>query len=365
MKMKWDIAFLVRNYPREYRFSDQHYMMVDVHQRHLDLLQKHTASRSPEIAAFFAGARSDVYMAVLYRTETTEEGDAMELARHVLEGFIDGIAVLVDRNLPKVCPLVQIRRDEEPNSYLIELGDEGWAYLQPKNPGSEAAWQKRCKMLFQTLFPFFDVVAQVHSRRNTSLSRQLMYSMKMYRHGAATGVFGLEYICKWSALEGLVCGGEPHKKLALLKKRIPQLFPNQSSAIEAKVAELWELRNEAVHEARAFDSDYLHEAPLLGPQIEEVELLFSAVVMFALANIDLADSVQTLWELAASFTLPEWAAKRTSDMPRMSIKKLRFDTKLAITGGGALFDTSESLHRHRKRPMRHALRRCRKFSALG
>ena len=281
-------------------------------------------------------------MAVLYRTEATGEDDAVELARHILEGFIDGIAVLVDRNLPKVCPLLQIRRDDEPNSYLIELGDEGWAYFQPKNPGSEAAWRKRCKMLFRSLFPFFDVVAQLHPRRNTSLSRQLMYSMKMYRHGAATGVFGLEYICKWSALEGLVCGGESHKKLALLKKRISQLFPNESAAIETKVAELWELRNEAVHEARAFDSDYLHEAPLLGPQIEEVELLFSTVVMLALANMDRADSVQTLWEHVASFTVPEWAAKRPPDMPRMTVKKVRFDTKLAITGGGALFDSAFS-----------------------
>ena len=57
-------------------------------------------------------------MAVLYRTEATGEDDAVELARHILEGFIDGIAVLVDRNLPKVCPLLQIRRDDEPNTIL-------------------------------------------------------------------------------------------------------------------------------------------------------------------------------------------------------------------------------------------------------
>ena len=106
------------------------------------------------------------------------------------------------------------------------------------------------------------------------------------------------------------------------------------------VDELWKLRNEAVHEARAFDSDYLHEAPLLGPQIEKVEMLFSTVVMFALANTHRADSVQTLWQYAGSFTLPEWAAKRPYDMPRMAMKNFRVDTKLAITGGGALFDNA-------------------------
>src|SRR6266496_2232720 len=273
--MKWDIAFLMRNYPREYRFADRNYMMVDVDQRHLDLLRKHTASM-PTVAAFFGGADSNTCSAVLFRIEADTEDEAIELTRHILEGFIDGLAMLVDRNLPKICPLLQVRRDEERDSYLIELGDPGWAYFQAKDPTSNTVWQRRCKMVFNTLFPFFDVIAQ--------------------------------------------------------------LFPKECARIAAKVAELWELRNEAVHEARAFDSDYLHEAPLLGPQIEEVELLFSTVVTFALANIDRANSVQALWTYAASFKAPEWAKKRPRDMPRMVMTKISFQTKLAITGGGALFD---------------------------
>ena len=337
--MKWDIAFLMRDYPRKYRFADRNYTMVDVHAGHLDLLREHTADM-PGVAPFFAGAHANTYSAAVFRIEAGSEDNAIELTRHILEGFIDGLALLVDRNLPKVCPLLQVRRDDERDSYLIELGDPGWVYFQPKDPTSDKVWQQRCKMVFHMLFPFFDVIAQLHPRRDTSLSRQLMYSMKMYRHGAATGVFGLEYICKWSALEGLVCGGERHRKLALLKKRIPKLFLNESSRVAAKVAELWKLRNEAVHEARAFDSDYLHEAPLLGPQIEEVELLFSTVVIFALANIDRADSVQALWTYAASFTAPEWAKKRPRDMPRMAMEKIRFQTKLTISGGGALFDNA-------------------------
>jgi hypothetical protein len=335
--MTWDIAFLVRNYPREYRFRDRNYVMADVHPRHVDLLRKHTA-HIPSVAAYFDGTDSNDHTAVLFRIEAEAEDDALELARHILDGFIDGLAVLLDRNLPKKCPLLQVRRDRERDIFLIEFGDSGWAYFHAKEPSSEAIWRSRCKSVFRALFPFFDVVAKLHPHRDTSLSRQLMYSMKMYRHGAGTGVFGLEYICKWSALEGLVCGGEPYGKLSLLRTRIPQLFTSEFSAIEAKVDDLWKLRNEAVHEARAFDSDYLHEAPLLGPQIEEVERLFLVVVMFALSNIDRADSVQTLWAHARSYTLPEWAIARPKDMPRMAMTKLRFNTKLAIVGGGVFFD---------------------------
>ena len=337
--MTWDIAFLVRNYPREYRFRDRNYLMADIHPPHLDLLRKHT-NHIPSIATCFAGADSNDHTAILFRTEAQAEDDALELARHILEGFIDGLAILVDRKVPKICPLLQVRRDRDPDIFLIELGESGWAYFHDRDPSSEAIWRRRCKSVFDALFPFFDIVAQFHPRCDTSLSRQLMYSMKMYRHGATTGVFGLEYICKWSALEGLVCGGESYGKSSLLKKRIPQLFQNESSAIEAKVGDLWKLRNEAVHEARAFDSDYLHEAPLLGAQIEEVERLFFVVVMFALRNVDRADSVQTLWPHAASFTLPDWAIQRPKDMPRKAMTKLRFNTKLRIVGGGPFFDSA-------------------------
>ncbi len=335
--MKWDVAFFLRNYPREYRFQDKHYRMLDVDERHVESIRRHTSDR-PAVGSFFAKPGSAELMAIILRVEADNKDDAIELGRHIVQGFIDGLALLRDRNLPSVCPLVEIRRGDEPNSVLIELAESGWAYFGHKHAASDTIWRSRCDMVFRALFPFFDIISQLHPRRNTSLARQLMYSMKMYRHGAGTGVFGLEYICKWSALEGLVCGSERHNKRGLLKQRIPQLFSNCQAQVEATVVKLWDLRNEAVHEARAFDSDHLHEAPLLGPQIEDVEFLFLTVVTFALARIEDANSVQTLWHDATSFQLPDWARKRPQDMPRMAVTNVTFNTDFELIGGGGLFD---------------------------
>ena len=79
--------------------------------------------------------------------------------------------------------------------------------------------------------------------------------MKMYRAGAQTEDFGLEFICKWSALEGLVCGGELRNKGQLLRDRLSALLPSPPGETEMLVKELWKFRSQAVHEALAFKSN--------------------------------------------------------------------------------------------------------------
>jgi hypothetical protein len=47
----------------------------------------------------------------------------------------------------------------------------------------------------------------------TELRRQLAYSVKMFRQGIISGDPGIEYLCKFSALEGLVCGSQTKNKI--------------------------------------------------------------------------------------------------------------------------------------------------------
>ncbi len=257
--------------------------------------------RLPETAHFFRKPDPAEFTVIGFRIEAEAEKDALELAKHHLGGFIDGLAVILERGLPEVSPLVQIRPTGQADVRLFLTGEPTWAYLRSEDPASADSWRERCEKVFQALFPFFDIASGLHEQRDTSLCRQLLYSMKMYRHGAATGTYGLEFICKWSALEGLVCGGERDGKRMLLLNRVPALFRTDRAVIEEKVKELWTLRNEAVHEARAFHTDHLHESSVLAIEIEEVERLFLAVVVFALDHLDKADSVKALWPFAAGY----------------------------------------------------------------
>ncbi len=165
--------------------------------------------------------------------------------------------------------------------------------------------------------------------------------MKMYRHGAATGIYGLEFICKWSALEGLVCGGEPAGKLAMLLNRMPALFPAARTTVEEKVKEL-KLRNEAVHEARAFHTDHLSDSNMLSRlKSTRWRQLFLAVVVFAFDHLGKADSVTTLWPLVVGHQLPTFASQqRPSDMPRYVITSYMLNTHLIGKGFGAINDAA-------------------------
>jgi len=334
--MKWDVAFILGAYPMDYRFVDKHYFMVDVTDAHIDATLKHTA-HLPEVVSFFATRKTTKYTALGFRIDAEKWEEALKEAIEQAEGFIDGLAILLDRSLPTICPLVHVRRVGDKDAILVQLGEPGWAYVKAKEANIEDAWRERCSQVFQAVNPFFDIVAGVHSRRNTALSRQLLYSMKMYRHGASTGVYGLEFICKWSALEGLVCGGEQPKK-PLIISRLSALFEDQHEKLP-DLQHLWALRNEAVHEARAFHSDHLHEAKPLAIEIHQVENLFRCAVIFALAHVDRADSLGSLWSHAGSYRLPKFAVEpRPPQMQRFAMMNVRFNTNSVAQGVGPMFD---------------------------
>ena len=111
--------------------------------------------------------------------------------------------------------------------------------------------------------------------------------MRMFRHGKQSGSWGVEFICKFCALEGLVCGDERFHKQEELKKRLVALFRDSSSEFTGQIAKLWSYRNGAVHTARAFDSGRLKEGAPLGVQIENIEYLFVGALVFAIEQLQL------------------------------------------------------------------------------
>ena len=70
---------------------------------------------------------------MIFRLEAESEGEALILGQHYLEGFIDALAILLDRNLPEVCSLVEIRCESEENTHLLQIGEPGWAYFNPQD----------------------------------------------------------------------------------------------------------------------------------------------------------------------------------------------------------------------------------------
>lgn len=336
--LRWDVVFLLKNYPRDYRIQGPNFLIVDLSEQSVAAIEEATR-KIVGAGQFFLNSDYKRLQAFVFRVHAQNHSDAIELGKHSLDAILDGISLLVDRNLPKVWPFVQIRHQDDRESHLVETRGDDWAYFNAKEESSNARWQTQQRDLFRSLFAFFDIAMSLHAKRNSLLSRQLLYSMKMFRHGAMTGIFGLEYLCKWSALEGMICAGEQGKKRLLLT-RLPLLFPTKGPEFLETLSKLWNIRNEAIHESRAFDSDHLHEAPALGPHIETVEFLFTNVVIFALSRINESDTIESLWRGVASYKPKTVIQERPADMPRMAIKKFVMPIKVAIKNGGTVIDAA-------------------------
>ncbi len=55
----------------------------------------------PETTHFFRKPDSEEFTVIGFRVEAQAESDALELSKHHLAGFVDGLAVILDRGPPK------------------------------------------------------------------------------------------------------------------------------------------------------------------------------------------------------------------------------------------------------------------------
>lgn len=336
----WDVVFVVRSFPEEYRFHDRHYFMATPTEEVVQVFRT-LGNDLEEVRRFLIGCTAAKQLACIgFRVEADDEHHALKIAKHHMEGALDGLSVLVDRNLPQCAPFVLIRRGNEPDARVFLAGPSTWAYMTPRDEESATRWKQRNEELFRALFPFFDVIAGLHPASLTNLTRQVLYAMKMYRHGAASGDYGIEFICKFTALEALVCAGETRDKGRLLRERIPSIFPpSEQATVTDLVRDLWKRRSAAVHEAKAFGLEHLREPNPLAVFVEDVERLFIATAVFALNHLNAASSVQELWPLASGYATPDYALdKRPKGMERFAVTSALVNMHVTVKGVGALND---------------------------
>jgi hypothetical protein len=336
----WNVVFILCGLREDHLFRDTHYFLAPCTPGMTATFRKlGEEERCAPVRRFFDTGPEVKFFAAAFRIKASEMKLAHTEAEFYLHGLLDGLAPHVDHMVPKIGPFFLIAPVGDKDMQLFLTGRQGWAYIHSKEAAAAEAWKEREKSLFIATLPFFDIASGIHPHRNTPLARQLLYSMKMFRSGAESDVFGVEFLCKWSALEGLVCAGEKRKG-ELLRDRIPEIYPtSEQAAVLNDVKVLWKLRNEASHEARAFDSDYLEGSRGLAVQIESVERLFVGVVVFALAHINCADSVKSLWTKTAAYELPALIReRRPADMGRAAVTSMTQNTPFQFTQLGVVTD---------------------------
>lgn len=333
----WNVAFLVRDFPAELRVVGPWHFMGTIDEPFVTQL-KAVTQEQPLILHFLGQHKPERFIWVGFRVEGERRLDAIAAARHRLEGLIDGASLWELNDSPEISGFAWVGPAEDANLSVALHHRQIWIEMVAAPSESAEAWRMRNDELRARVIRFFSFAIDQHSRANTPLARQVRYSMRMFRHGKQSGSWGVEFICKFCALEGLVCGDEKSKKRELLTKRLTTLFRDQSAEFVGEIDKLWDYRNNAVHTARAFDGGRMEDGAPLGVNIAGIEHLFAGALVFAIEHLVTSDSIADLWKQADTFQLPEFARlKRPKDLPLYAAPNFEVGIGVTMAGGGTMF----------------------------
>jgi hypothetical protein len=123
------------------------------------------------------------------------------------------------------------------------------------------------------------------------LAWQALHSAKLFRRGVESKSFGMEFFCKFAALENLVVGGESSLgKGERIRNRLTALVGDVLPHAESSISELWKRRHPLVHEARI---EFIEEDPKAFPvhvHMETLNWLFQVTLVFLADHFGSASS---------------------------------------------------------------------------
>lgn len=346
--VSYNIAFLLRNYPQEMHIQGPTFFMGRIDEPFMKPLRD-LAPKQPDIAMFVANNPAEQFSWVGIQLSADTRLNAIAEARHRVEGFVDAAALTIETGVtPTICDIVYVGLTGDSKLMLSRYNADTWIHLVHGGNEGNDAWKDRSDRLRARLVSFFQLATDAHPKSVTDLGLQLRHSLRLFRHGVQTGCYGVEFICKFCALEGLVCGDIRNDKKRHLVQRLTALLPSEAAAVRTKVEELWKYRSEAVHTARAFDAGPLDHGAPLGVNLEDLNRLFVAVVVFALDQVPTVDSVPDLWASIGNYSLPGYAsAKRPEGMTQYALKNAEFELKIGSPTLGTLFESTLKTMRER------------------
>lgn len=347
-RRSYNIAFLLRNYPRAMHIQGPTFFMVGIDEEFMKPLRE-LSSKEPAIAMFVANNPKEQFSWVGVQLSSDTRLNAIAEARHRVEGFIDGAALTIETGvIPTICEIVYVGLSGNPELTLTRYRSDSWIHLAHGGNEGNAFWQQRNDRLRGRLVSFFRLATDGHPKSLSDIGLQLRHSLRLFRYAVQTGNFGVEFICKFCALEGLVCGDIRSGKKRLLAHRLSALFPNESAEIGTKIDRLWKYRNEAVHTARTFDAGPLDHGASLGVNLEDLNRLFVGVIVFALDQIPAVDTIHDLWTKVEAYSLPSYAsAKRPEGMTQYLLKNAEFELKIHSPTLGTIFESTLKTARER------------------
>lgn len=211
---------------------------------------------------------------------------------------------IADRTVPNILPFAIVRQDHGKDTQICWFMPQ--ATMQYGNPNETDLqyWNTRADRILANLLPLLSKALDSEIKSYSPLLRQLLYSFRMFRIGDESEYYGIEFLCKFCALEGIVTGSERSNKYKKIQERLCTLFKNVPH-IDEIAKKLCEIRHDIAHEAKCdlFQWDKNYHAP--EPLLEELSNLTRGILIYGIDHVDKCSSVEELWKMADEYNVDQ------------------------------------------------------------
>jgi hypothetical protein len=256
--------------------------------------------------------------AVFQRNTVADERESFERAHSEVTAVLDTYSLFTFEP-PKLLPVVIACEEGNEKARVSSFDFEGTGEVYIGEAAEK--FQKRTPFLLKRLLLAFDLSLSDGQGYQTELAERLRVFARMVRHGRTAHNKQVQYLCKFTAIENLVCGSRPSGRGPLLKQRLPALFKQRLTS--QRVDELWKLRCGASHEG---SGDWVAFVGALA----DIDYLVIGCAVFAVDHLDSVANLEDLWNRVEQYQLPaEMFVDAISFAAQSAFKPLAtFDSKI-------------------------------------
>ncbi len=292
----------------------------------------------PSLKRFLENADKNYVLICSIRVSAKTAHKAILEAHARFEAYIDSLAV-AGFCIPAVSSVIVVRQGNEPNAEVMEFHRDKWLEARPSTTSERESWTARSDKIMEHLLPVLSQLIEKSPDDYNELAWRALHSAKLFRRGVESRGFGMEFFCKFAALENLVVGGEPLKKGKQIRNRLTALVGDALPDAESSISELWKRRHPLVHEARF---EFINEDPDAFPvhiYMETLNWLFQITFVFLSDHFQSATPFDELWKCAAAYQIPDKVRDtRPKEIARFPASTWSEKSGLVWNGAGKLID---------------------------
>ncbi len=333
---KWDVLFFVHGIPKEAVLSADNLRTATITEKTWPLIEK-LIELVPQAKPFFDTRLTNKSICA-FKTEAKTSHNALKQAHEKLGYYLDALGAS-GFPVPVLSDVAQLRRDDDKDADIYLFYRDRWLQMNSEKKDGLDKWRTRSGAILDHLLPLLSQLIEGDWDQRDELVKRALYSTRLFRKGIESKAFGMEFLCKFAALENLVVGGERSRKGEKLVRRLEELVGIAMVDAGTVIKKMWDLRHAIVHEARIeFMGGDLDAYPV-HIHMEELNWLFQVASVFHADHFGVVTSMKDLWDRAKAYPIPAHIAEmRPSEIGLFPASSWAENRHVVWHGAGLLID---------------------------